>query len=218
LTWKIKRLFKKIFSTILIVLLLVGATMVYMKISYPLGYLDLIKKYSKEYNVDPYLVAAIINVESRYDKEAISSKKARGLMQISPTTGEWAAQELAIEDFTLEKLFEPEINIRIGTWYLKVLSEEFDNNLQLILAAYNGGSGNVSKWLGNKDYSKDGLVLSKIPFKETEEYIKKVERNLKIYRIIYKSQFNKRSLYGENYLIGFMHNFRKIIKTLITYK
>src|SRR5699024_4004526 len=116
-----------------------------------------------------------------------------------------------IEDFTLEKLFEPEINIRIGTWYLKILSEEFDNNLQLILAAYNGGSGNVSKWLGNKDYSKDGLVLSKIPFKETEEYIKKVERNLKIYRIIYKSQFNKRSLYGENYLIGFMHNFRKII-------
>ncbi len=73
-----------------------------MKITYPLGYLDLIKKYSKEYNVDPYLVAAIINVESRYDKEAISSKKARGLMQISPTTGEWAAQELAIEDFTLE--------------------------------------------------------------------------------------------------------------------
>ena len=181
MTWKIKRLFKKIFSTILIVLLLVGATMVYMKITYPLGYLDLIKKYSKEYNVDPYLVAAIINVESRYDKEAISSKKARGLMQISPTTGEWAAQELAIEDFTLEKLFEPEINIIIGTWYLKVLSEEFDNNLQLILAAYNGGSGNVSKWLGNKDYSKDGLVLSKIPFKETEEYIKKVERNLKIY-------------------------------------
>lgn len=192
--------------------------MVYMKITYPLGYLDLIKKYSNEYNVDPYLVAAIINVESRYDKEAISSKKARGLMQISPTTGEWAAEELAIEDFTLEKLFEPEINIRIGTWYLKVLSEEFDNNLQLILAAYNGGSGNVSKWLGNKDYSKDGLVLSKIPFKETEEYIKKVERNLKIYRIIYKSQFNKRSLYGENYLIGFMHNFRKIIRSLIMYK
>ncbi len=218
MTWKIKKIFKKIISTILIFTLIIAGILVYLKITYPLGYLNFIKKYSKEYNVDPYLVAAIINVESRYDKKAISSKKARGLMQISPITGEWAAKELSIEDFSMEMLFDPEINIKIGTWYIKVLSEEFNNNLQLILAAYNGGSGNVSKWLEDEEYSKDGLALTKIPFKETEEYIKKVEKNLRIYRIIYKSQFNSSSFYGENYLIGLMHNFRKIIKNLIVYK
>lgn len=192
--------------------------LIYIKITYPLGYLDLIDKYSNEFNVDPYLVAAIINVESRYDKEAISPKEARGLMQISPTTGEWASKELSIEDFSLEKLFEPETNIRIGTWYLKVLSEEFGNNLQLILAAYNGGSGNVSKWLENEEYSRDGLVLTKIPFKETEEYIKKVEKNIKIYRIVYRSQFSIVSFYGDNYFIGLIHNFRRVLKSLVVYK
>lgn len=191
---------------------------IYIKITYPLGYLDLIDKYSNEFNVDPYLVAAIINVESRYDKEAISPKEARGLMQISTITGEWASKELSLEGFSLEKLFEPETNIMIGTWYLKVLSEEFGNNLQLILAAYNGGSGNVSKWLESEEYSRDGLVLTKIPFKETEEYIKKVEKNIKIYKIIYKSQFSNASFHGENNLIGFIHNFRKVIKGLVVYK
>ena len=77
-------------------------------------------------------------MESSYDKTAISNKEARGLMQISPTTGQWAAEDLSIEDFSLDLLFEPEINIMIGTWYLNMLSDEFDHNIQLILAAYNG--------------------------------------------------------------------------------
>lgn len=209
---------KSTISIITIFAFIVIAVYVYVKISYPLGYVDLINKYSDEYNVDPYLVAAIINVESRYDKEALSSKEARGLMQIAPVTGQWAAETLEINDFNLEKLFEPEVNIKIGTWYLKVLSDEFNNNLQLILAAYNGGSGNVTKWLKNVEYSKDGITLNKVPFKETEEYIQKVEKNLKIYRIVYKTQFDKPSFYGENNLIALIHSFKKVIKNLVVYK
>lgn len=209
---------KSTISIITIFAFIVIAVYVYVKISYPLGYVDLINKYSDEYNVDPYLVAAIINVESRYDKEALSSKEARGLMQIAPVTGQWAAETLEINDFNLEKLFEPEVNIKIGTWYLKVLSDEFNNNLQLILAAYNGGSGNVTKWLKNEEYSKDGITLNKVPFKETEEYIQKVEKNLKIYRIVYKTQVDKPSFYGENNLIALIHSFKKVIKNLVVYK
>ena len=206
---------KKIVSLILVLILAFVASIMYLKLVYPLAYEDLIQKYSREYGIDPYLIAAIINVESRYDKNALSNKGARGLMQISPITGEWAAKELSIADFDLEKLYDPDINIRIGSWYLKVLEEEFNGSLQLILAAYNGGSGNVSNWLKNEEYSQDGLVLTKIPFKETEEYIKKVEKNIKIYNILYKNSFNHEITHSSSNFIALIHNIRKIMKSLI---
>lgn len=215
---KSKNGIKRMINIILVSVLVYVALSTYLKVVYPLAYVDLIHKYSKEYNIDPYLIAAIINVESRYDKNAISSKEARGLMQISPITGNWAAEELSIEGFDLEKLFEPEINIRIGSWYLKVLEEEFDGNLQLILAAYNGGSGNVSKWLENEEYSKNGIVLNKIPFKETEEYIEKVEKNINIYRVLYKNSFEDKALNSNINFIALIHNIRKVMKSLILYK
>lgn len=168
--------------------------------------------------MDPYLVAAIINVESNYDKDAISPKSARGLMQISSTTGYWAAEALKIEDFDLDLLFDPEINIMVGTWYLDVLSKEFDNNLQLILAAYNGGSGNVKKWLTNNEYCEDGAYLKKIPFKETEQYVEKVLKNVKVYKTLYKDELDKPAIHEENNFLAVVHNLRKVIKSLVVNK
>ncbi len=83
------------------------------------------------------------------------------------------SEELGIDSYSNEMLFDPEINIQIGTWYLNKLNIEFENNLDLVLVAYNGGSGNVQKWRLDKRYSTDGINLDKIPFKETEEYLKK---------------------------------------------
>ncbi|NMB27814.1 MAG: lytic transglycosylase domain-containing protein [Tissierellia bacterium] len=183
-----------------------------------MSYRNSINIYSKQFNVDPYLVAAIINVESSYDKTAISNKEARGLMQISPTTGQWAAEDLSIEDFSLDLLFEPEINIMIGTWYLNMLSDEFDHNIQLILAAYNGGSGNVRKWLENDEYCEDGIYLKKIPFKETRDYVEKVLKNYKVYKILYRDEFDRLSTKEESYFIVMIHNFKKIVKGLLIYK
>lgn len=190
----------------------------YFLINYPLSYQVFINKYSKKFNVDPYLVAAIINVESKYDKHAISSKDARGLMQIAPITGQWASEELNIEDFKIDDLFDPELNIMIGAWYLNVLNQEFNNNFQLVVAAYNAGSGNVAKWLQNDKYSEDGKTLKYIPFPETKEYVKKVEKNIKIYRILYKDEFENFVTYNENYLVLLVNNFRKVLKSLIMYK
>ena len=153
---------------------------------YPLDYKEYIDKYARENNIDPYLIASVINVESRFNKEAISPKGAKGLMQIIPSTGKWAAEELEIEAYEDNDLYNPDINIKIGSWYLKKLDKEFTGNQDLVLAAYNGGSGNVRKWLKNEEYSSDGINLEKIPFKETENYLKKVENNYEIYRKIYK--------------------------------
>jgi len=210
--------FKRLIIFFLIVLISIFTIYSYFLINYPLSYQIYISKYSKEFNVDPYLIAAIINVESKYDKYAMSSKEARGLMQIAPITGKWASEELNIEDFTLEDLFDPELNIMVGAWYLNILSKEFDNNLQLILAAYNAGSGNVVKWLQNEIYSEDGKTLKEIPFTETKEYVKKVENNIKIYRLLYENEFKDYVSYNENYLIILVNNLKKVLKSFVMYK
>ena len=189
----------------------VGGVMLYSR--YPLDYKEDIDRYSNVNNIDPYLVASIINVESSFNKEAISPKDARGLMQIAEKTGEWGAEELEIDGYKNESLYNPEINIRIGTWYLKKLEKEFDGNLDLMLAAYNGGSGNVNKWLQNKEYSKDGVRLDNIPFKETENYLKRVKNNYKIYKGIYKDVDFKNEEYDSIY-INFLYKIKDYIRTI----
>lgn len=152
---------------------------------YPLKYNDYIIEYSKKYDLNPYLVAAIIKVESNFEKNAVSPKDARGLMQITPSTAEWAAEKIKIDNFSLDMLFDPEVNIKMGCWYLDDLRREFGSNMELVLAAYNGGRGNVKKWLNNYENSKNGRELDYIPFKETDEYVKKVEVNYNIYKLLY---------------------------------
>lgn len=156
---------------------------------YPINYKEQIATYSKKYDIDPFLVAAVIRVESKYNKNALSPKEARGLMQISPITGKWGAAEIGISGYKDELLYEPDINIEIGCWYLNKLNSQFENNLELVLAAYNGGSGNVTKWLNDSNYSDDGKSLKHIPFKETELYLKKVIKSYDIYKKLYNSDF-----------------------------
>lgn len=184
----IKKTIMKILILTIALLLMVSVGAVGLYTLYPLEYKGDIGQYSQENGIDPYLVASIINVESRFRKDAISGKNARGLMQIGEQTGSWGASELEIENYDVESLFDPQTNIRIGSWYIKKLGKEFDGKLDLILAAYNGGSGNVNKWLKDKEYSSDGLTLDKIPFAETENYLKKVKSNYRVYKKIYKDE------------------------------
>ncbi|MTI66720.1 MAG: lytic transglycosylase domain-containing protein [Firmicutes bacterium] len=157
------------------------------EILYPIKYESEIKKYSKEYKVDYLLIASMIKAESNFNPNAKSNKGALGLMQIMPATGAWAAKEIGIKDYNEEMLFNPKVNIKIGCWYVNKLTKQFDNNIYLVLAAYNGGSGNVNKWLKNEKYSKNGTELEKIPFKETDKYLEKVTRNYSIYKKIYRN-------------------------------
>lgn len=156
-------------------------TKVIHKLIYPRKYSQYVEKYSREFNLDENLVYSVIKAESKFRKEAISYKGAKGLMQISDITRDWAVDELKLGDIDI---FDPQTNIMIGCWYINKLYKEF-GNLDLVIAAYNGGSGNVSKWLDNCDYSKDGKQLHNIPFEETSNYLKKVKKNYSKYNEIY---------------------------------
>ncbi|MDV4152314.1 lytic transglycosylase domain-containing protein [Clostridium sp. AL.422] len=178
--------FKRIL-TILIAILIAyyGFLFAMKKYVYPYKYAEYVNKYSEEYELDPYLVLAVIKTESNFDTTAVSKKDAKGLMQIMDTTSEWAAEELEINYFIPSMMFDPELNIKMGCWYINNLENEFDEKLDLVLAAYNGGSGNVNKWLSYEEYSKDGENLDYIPFPETKKYVDKVKANYNIYKYLY---------------------------------
>lgn len=150
----------------------------------PLPYRDLTYKYAMAYHQDPYLLAAVMKAESNFNPRAVSEKGARGLMQIMPETGQSVAGELGYHDFSPDQLFVPEININIGAWYLSDLDNEFNGNVILMLAAYNGGRGNVTEWIEN-DRSGGIKDVDQIPFPETRYYIEKVLLYHKIYTRLY---------------------------------
>lgn len=181
-----RRFFRTVFTFILF---LAACYLIYwsspvQKILYPIPNREYVFRYAADYQLDPYLVAAVIRVESRFFHQAESGSGARGLMQIMPETACWAARKLGIE-FHPEMLFDPQYNIRIGCWYLRELLDYFNGNLGVTLAAYNAGQGNVTKWLdkGNWDGSLENL--DKIPFEETRNYVKRVLESYYRYQKVY---------------------------------
>lgn len=177
---------KKIISVLLVLAsLALMARFVLLPRVFPLRYEEIVLQYAKEYNIEPSLVYGVIFTESRFRPAAVSPKEAKGLMQISDGTGEWAAGHLDLSGYTSDSLYEPKVNIQIGCWYLNKLYKQFDGNWDTALAAYNAGSGHVSEWLQTPTYSLDGTTLSNIPFEETRNYVKRVNLIEKVYRLLY---------------------------------
>lgn len=154
---------------------------------YALDYPETIAKQAAEYELDPYLVAAVIHVESRGNPDAESPKGAVGLMQIMPKTGEWVAEKMK-RSFDVLQLTDPEINIEMGCWYLNFLNGLFPVQ-DTALAAYNAGQGNVSKWLKDERYSQNQEDLLDIPFPETKNYVKRVQEAYEKYKEFYPEAF-----------------------------
>jgi soluble lytic murein transglycosylase len=175
---------KRVITIIILIVIVLNAKNI-AKCFYPLKYSSYIKEYSQRYDLDPYMVMAIIRTESGFKENVRSNKNAIGLMQITPDTAQWAAQKMKIDNFNEDMLDDPEFNIKMGCWYINDLKSEFNNNMDLVLAAYNGGRGNVKKWLSNLNHSYDGKNLDYIPFKETDKYVKKVKVSYKVYKYLY---------------------------------
>ncbi len=148
------------------------------RVKYPVAYADYIVKYAKENDLDSYLVMAVIKVESNFVPEAHSGF-AGGLMQLTEETAQWNAEELGI-DYEYDYM-DPETNIMFGCRYLRHLIDVYGNT-DTALAAYNGGMGNVSEWLGDSRYSDDGVTLKYIPFPETRNYVIKVNTYWESYK------------------------------------
>ncbi len=148
---------------------------------------DLITKYAAEYAVHPAYIAAIILNESSYDPDALSSVGARGLMQLLPSTGEWIAPKIGISAGTYndDMLYDEDINVHMGTWYISYLSKKYDGDPILIACAYHAGAGNVTGWI--EKYSSDGkhLTYDQIPYDNTRSYARKVVNSYAIYLTYY---------------------------------
>lgn len=134
---------------------------------------------------------AIIKAESNFIEDAHSGK-ASGLMQLTDETAKWIADKLG-KDTEEVNLNNPRDNIQLGCYYIRYLINYYDGNVDVALAAYNGGMGNVDRWLGDKKYSDDGKTLKNIPFKETREYVKKVNNET----LVYEKMMSKEERLGE---------------------
>ena len=144
---------------------------------FPVKYQNEIADASEAFGVGEELVFSVINVESGFDKNAVSSKGAVGLMQLMPATADELAQKLGMEGYDLKN---PQDNIKLGVFYLAQLQEKF-GEIDVSLCAYNAGPANVTRWLQDKEKSDDGKTLKEIPFYETRNYLQKIHKNLRYY-------------------------------------
>lgn len=179
MTNKIKRLIVVIIIAIVIIATSILINKLMIKLLYKKEYSEYVSKYSQEYGVDENLIYALIKAESNFDANAISNKNAQGLMQLMYSTAKDVAKKSGIE-LTEENILEPETNINIGTKYISTLLEKYEC-VEVALAAYNAGSGNVDKWITNGTIKADGSDIENIPFKETNTYVRKIMRDYEIY-------------------------------------
>jgi soluble lytic murein transglycosylase len=143
------------------------------EIALPLRHEDIIRQQARDKGLDPALIAAVIYAESRF-RDATSHAGARGLMQITPATAKYIAHLSGGTAFEQGDLATPQINIAYGSFYLRYLLRRYDGNTVLALAAYNGGEGNVDRWVAHSGGSERSFGVEQIPFTETREYVGRV--------------------------------------------
>jgi len=133
---------------------------------------NIIARESAANNLDFEIVKRLVWVESKNDPSAVSPRGAKGLMQLMPDTAFWMADKMG-ENITLDDLFDPETNVRLGVAYLAYLLDRFDGDIRLALIAYNAGEGTLRRWLNTPEFLTDG-TLTVIPYRETRNYIRKI--------------------------------------------
>lgn len=176
--------FLSLVTILIISFCLAGFMTPLLKMIYPIKYSDEIEKYSQMYSLDKYFVMGMISAESGFDENAHSHKDAQGLMQLTQETASWCIDEFSL-GIDKQDIGKAEQNIHIGCAYIDYLIERYDGNMLTAAAAYNAGPGNVDKWLSDTRYSEGKTTLKKIPFAETAEYVKKVQKRAKIYNKLY---------------------------------
>lgn len=160
----------------------------FWRFAFPFPYRARIDRYAKERGLDPYLVAALIRQESEFDPNAVSVSKAIGLMQVMPGTGRELSRKLGIRPFRTSMLKNPEISIRLGTYYLSRQLESRKGSVEDTLAGYNAGPTRIPKWRGWNDYREPAEFVESIPFQQTRDYVQIIQRNADVYRWLYANE------------------------------
>lgn len=167
-----------------IVIIIITGYFCSIVLMYPKKYENNIAYVCNEFEIPKPLFYALINTESSFKHDAKSSAGAIGLTQILPSTAEYICVKNNL-DYSNFDLYNPYDNLYIGAMYLRYLFNRFDNSYTA-LAAYNAGETVVRSWLQDERYSYDQICLYNIPYKETNNYIKKIKNNEKIYSTFYK--------------------------------
>jgi soluble lytic murein transglycosylase len=144
----------------------------WVRLWYPLKYSAIVRGHARNYRLDPALLAAVIYQESKFRPDVKSSSGAIGLMQLLPDTAEGIAVHTGGTQFRVGDLYDPELNVRYGSWYLRHLLDKYGDE-RTALAAYNAGQENVDEW------HRDGKGIA---FGETRHYVKRVEHLKTLYR------------------------------------
>lgn len=186
---------KKVIKLLVIGIILLAAWLLLFKVArvqdmilknmYPIKYEKYVEKYAKENNVDVYLIYAIIKAESNFNPDVTSQSNAIGLMQLLEETANERSNHIDDQSITKEQLYDPETNIKLGTSYFAYLLKYYNGNIVLALTAYNAGIGNVDTWIKQKVIKFDGSDIENIPYKETNNYVRKILRDYQMYIKIY---------------------------------
>lgn len=156
-----------------------------LKFIYPIKYEEYVEKYAKEYDVDKYMIYAIIKAESNFNPEVTSQSEAIGLMQLLEDTAIERSNAINEVTVTKQELYDPKTNIQLGTSYYSYLLSYYQGNTALALTAYNAGIGNVDSWIKEGIIKQDGSDIENIPYKETNNYVRKILRDYQIYLKLY---------------------------------
>ncbi|WP_159881568.1 lytic transglycosylase domain-containing protein [Paenibacillus puerhi] len=185
--WRKKRVFAALLVTFLVFLFL-SSTFI-GRLIYSIEYEDEIRRYAKKYELDPFLIAAIIRVETNYRPDLESKKGAYGLMQLMPDTSSWIIDKAPFDDGYRSRLDQPAVSIELGSWYLNWMNKQFDGNMYAMIAGYNAGHGKVSRWLQDQQWDGSLEGAQQIPYGETRHYLQRV--------IYYYTKYSK--LYSEEW-------------------
>lgn len=187
--WRKKRVFALLLLTF-ILFLFFSSSMV-GRMLYPIQYENEIRASAHKYELDPFLIAAIMRVESNFKTGAESKKGAYGLMQLMPDTSDWIIEKGNFANSFRSQLDNPAVSIELGSWYLNWMHKQFNGNTIAVIAGYNAGHGKVSRWLQEQEW--DGTLKNSemIPYGETRHYVQRVIYYYNKYDQLYKESWNK---------------------------
>lgn len=187
----LKNKYKIIIGTVIMILIIAILFVLFkdklLKILYPKTYSEIISVYAEKYDVEENLIYAVIKAESNFNSKAVSNRDAIGLMQIVEETAIEVATRNQIDIDTeniSEELLNIDNNINIGTKYLSTLLTQY-GNIEVALAAYNAGIGTVNNWIEKQIIQADGSNIENVPYKETNNYVRKILRDYRVYNELY---------------------------------
>ena len=157
----------------------------FWKMAFPLPYRAELERYARQNDLDPFLLAALARQESEFNPKAISNANARGLTQILPSTGRELSRRMGLPAYSTARLFQPQVNLQLGSYYLKSVADSLGGRWEAALAAYNAGLSRAKEWSTWGEFREPAEFVETVPFTQTRDYIQIVLRNADIYRRLY---------------------------------